>query len=334
MLAGLTHFAPVPILSKIEVVRFFKTHDGHIVSPCVKKNTRNTPQMAPLIATFELDRLSEALKTDWWNKDEFFVFSGPLPPPVVLQVPFRQDYYSFFIVESGSLDVEVDMVRFTVKKNGLFFANPLQVIKIYSHSETVGKLIAFKKEFLDGEIFNPTERMSFIYSGPHLELNAEEAAMIGDLIEQMKTKLVDQTRPNRRQVAINFIGVLLHEIDAIYRLNHGISEKKPTSKETINNQFHNLVSTFFLKERSVKFYADMLNVNTRYLNELTKEITGRNAGDQIDEMVIREAKILLKNTNLSIKQIAEMLHFSDQFSFSKYFKKYVKMSPSEYRDLT
>jgi AraC family transcriptional activator of pobA len=289
--------------------------------------------MTNVVVSFELGRLSSALEAEWWNKDEFVVFSGHLPPPV-LKAPYRQDYYSFFIPESGVMEIEIDVIKYTIAKNDLLFNNPSHVVQVYSISpDMTGKVIAFKKEFLDGQLFNPTEKLSFIHATPFLALDDQEARMVRDIIEEMKVKLADSTRPNRRQVAINLIGVLLHEIDAIYRLKHGNAEKKLTSKETINNQFHNLVATFYLKERSLKFYAKMLNITPRYLNELTKELTGKPASDQIDEMIVREAKIFLKNTNLSIKQIAESLNFSDQFSFSKYFKKLVKMSPTEYRDL-
>jgi len=260
-----------------------------------------------LITTFEIERLSDALESEWWNKDEFFVFSGHLPPPV-LNVPYRQDYYSFFIPDSGKMVIEIDVQQYTIAKNDLLFTNPLQIIQMHSISpDTSGKVIAFKKTFLDGEVFNPTEKLSFInHASPHFSLKADEATMIGDLIEDMKLKLENQKRPNRRQVAINLISVLLHEIDAIFRLENGKFDKKTSKKEVINNQFHNLISLFFLKERSVTFYADMLNISARHLNALTKDITGKTAGDQINEMIIREAKIFLKNSNLSIKQIAEM----------------------------
>jgi AraC family transcriptional activator of pobA len=288
--------------------------------------------MHNVVATFGLERLSAALETEWWNKDEFVVFSGHLPPPV-LKSPYRQDYYSFFIAESGVMEVEIDVVKYTVRKNDLLFNNPSHVAQMYSISpDMAGKVIAFKKEFLDGELFNPTEKLSFINTTPILSLEENEALMVRELIQDMKVKLADSQRPNRRQVAINLIGVLLHEIDAIFRLKRGNPEKKLTNKETLNNQFHNLVSTFFLKERSVKFYASMLDITPRYLNELTRELTGKSASDQIEEMIVREAKIFLKNTNLSVKEIAEALNFSDQFTFSKYFKKSTKVSPTEYRE--
>ncbi|HWA34393.1 MAG TPA: hypothetical protein VG737_09705, partial [Cyclobacteriaceae bacterium] len=161
--------------------------------------------MNNVVVTFELERLSPALESDWWNKDEFVVFSGHLPPPV-LKAPYRQNFYSFFIAEAGIMEIEVDVVKYTVQKNDLLFNNPSHVAQVYSISpDMAGKVIAFKKEFLDGELFNPTDKLSFINSTPFLRLDEKEAALVSGLIEEMKVKLTDSQRPNRRQVAINLI---------------------------------------------------------------------------------------------------------------------------------
>lgn len=51
----------------------------------------------------------------------------------------------------------------------------------------------------------------------------------------------------------------------------------------------------------------------------------------IDEMVIAEAKILLGDPSYSVGQVADHLHFSDQFFFSTFFKKRTGLSPKEYK---
>jgi AraC-like DNA-binding protein len=47
--------------------------------------------------------------------------------------------------------------------------------------------------------------------------------------------------------------------------------------------------------------------------------------------VIVEAKSLLRDPSLTIAQVADMLYFSDQFFFSKFFKRYTGITPSDYR---
>jgi len=64
---------------------------------------------------------------------------------------------------------------------------------------------------------------------------------------------------------------------------------------------------------------------------MVKKLTGKTAGKYIDDLVIVEAKNLLRDPSLTIAQIADLLYFSDQFFFSKFFKRYTGITPSDYR---
>lgn len=87
----------------------------------------------------------------------------------------------------------------------------------------------------------------------------------------------------------------------------------------------------FRSQRNVTAYADQLTLTSKYLTETVKEITRKTAGEIIDDFVILEAKLLLDNPALSISEIADELHFSDQSFFGKYFKRHTGFSPKEYR---
>ena len=47
--------------------------------------------------------------------------------------------------------------------------------------------------------------------------------------------------------------------------------------------------------------------------------------------LIIQAKSLLRTTSKSIQEIADELHFSDQASFGKFFKKHTTMTPKKYK---
>ena len=59
--------------------------------------------------------------------------------------------------------------------------------------------------------------------------------------------------------------------------------------------------------------------------------TSKSANKWIDDALIVEAKILLKAPQATVQQVADMLHFSDQSTFGKFFKKHMGISPMEYR---
>ena len=67
-------------------------------------------------------------------------------------------------------------------------------------------------------------------------------------------------------------------------------------------------------------------------SSVIKEKSGSSALQWIIQNVITEAKYLLDNTDLSIKEIATKLNFPTQSFFGKYFKQYVGISPKEYRN--
>ena len=64
---------------------------------------------------------------------------------------------------------------------------------------------------------------------------------------------------------------------------------------------------------------------------MVKDVTGRTCTDIISSMVIMDAKSQLKLTDASIQEISDALNFANISFFGKYFKRYVGMSPLEYR---
>jgi AraC-like DNA-binding protein len=64
---------------------------------------------------------------------------------------------------------------------------------------------------------------------------------------------------------------------------------------------------------------------------MVKQATNRSPNDWIDGYVIVEIRMLLKYTGKSIKEIAEIMHFTSQSFLGKYFKEHVGVSPKDYR---
>ncbi len=79
--------------------------------------------------------------------------------------------------------------------------------------------------------------------------------------------------------------------------------------------------------------ATDVSVNAAYLSSLFKRETGHSLKKFIHQARINESKYLLANTDLSLKEIAEQLHFSNQSHFCKIFKQETNYSPKEYRIL-
>jgi AraC-like DNA-binding protein len=91
------------------------------------------------------------------------------------------------------------------------------------------------------------------------------------------------------------------------------------------------VENNFREEKRVSWYAKQLCITPKYLSESVKQVSRRTPNEWIDNYVILEARVMLKDSALSIKEIAQQLHFPNQSFFGKFFKEHVGMSPSKYR---
>ena len=81
----------------------------------------------------------------------------------------------------------------------------------------------------------------------------------------------------------------------------------------------------------LKFYADKLLISSKYLSNTVREITNQPPSKFITEALLNNAKILLLNSDNSIKEISNELDFSDQYAFGKFFKKHTGLSPSNFK---
>jgi AraC-like DNA-binding protein len=85
------------------------------------------------------------------------------------------------------------------------------------------------------------------------------------------------------------------------------------------------------KKHSLKFYADSLFITPKYLIQTIKKSSGKTPGKLIDEAIVAEAKMLLRDPEHTIASVSEHLQFSDQASFSKFFKKNTGITPVSFR---
>ena len=77
----------------------------------------------------------------------------------------------------------------------------------------------------------------------------------------------------------------------------------------------------------------MLAVSPNHLNKCVKTVTGKSAHDLLSEMILLEAKVLLKQTSQSVSEIAFQIGRNEISDFVRFFKSKTGMSPGEYRKM-
>ena len=104
-------------------------------------------------------------------------------------------------------------------------------------------------------------------------------------------------------------------------------------REQIFHDFLTLLEQNYMQERSISFYAGRMCLTPKYLSTIIKEVSGKHGMQWIDEYVTLEAKALLRNGTLSVKEVSDRLHFPSQSMFGRFFKKMTGYSPKQYKQL-
>ena len=97
------------------------------------------------------------------------------------------------------------------------------------------------------------------------------------------------------------------------------------------NRFMMLLEKDYKISRDVNYYAEKMNISSKYLTNIVNQVTGHTPKTIIDQYVILQLKLHLKRTTQSIKEMAWEFHFADVSFFCRYFKKHTGLTPQQIR---
>ena len=97
------------------------------------------------------------------------------------------------------------------------------------------------------------------------------------------------------------------------------------------NRFMMLLERDYKISRDVNYYAEQMNISSKYLTNIVNQVTGHTPKTIIDQYVILQLKMHLKRSTQSIKEMAWEFHFADVSFFCRYFKKHTGLTPQQIR---
>jgi AraC family transcriptional regulator, transcriptional activator of pobA len=249
--------------------------------------------------------------------------------------PLKSDFYRIALCRRGFVTVDSGLETFTHQKNTIHFNFPSQLFSLYNKSEDMfAYYILFNETFIEDLLPLQTVQKQFPfldYNGvPFFQLTDDEAAEIEALFFKIDHEVKHRKASLKQSIQL-YINLILIAANRSY-LRQNLSQKLDKTKEnTLITRYKKLVAQHFVTKRHVADYAQLLTITPNHLNKIIKEQTGRTASDFISDMLLMEAKALLKYTELSISEIAYRLDFTDPSHFNKFFKKETTHTPLSYR---
>lgn len=247
--------------------------------------------------------------------------------------PLRSPMHCFFILESGTVLVEIGVKTYMIKERDLVIIPSGQLFSIRFFENARGYMGGFTTQFISGQhsTENAISRYDFlrIWGSPKIELSdkdySRQLPLFDRIYEESASEVPDM------EIIKTYLCTVLTEADAIYRKT---VDKVRLHNNSISNRF---LEKLFKGEQdhpvtSVSEFADLLNVTPNHLNKVVKGTTGKSPSRWIEEYIILKAKLLLRCTTLPLSEIAAKAGILDQSYFARKFKQHEGVTPSEYRN--
>ena len=239
------------------------------------------------------------------------------------------------ICTQGTAEYRLDTINHAIGPGDIIIINSGQVIdSFYQSQDCLGAGFIISDSFFY-EIISGVHDLSYLFTfsrtHPVFHLTQEEMANTMHYINLIKSKVENTAHRFRRDTVRSLIQALIYDTGETIARIQSDNRTRNSRAESIFVDFMMLVEKEFRRERRVAWYARQLDITPKYLAETIKSVSRRTPNEWIDDYVVLELRVLLRNTTMSIKEIANHMQFPNQSFLGKYFKEHVGMSPSEYR---
>jgi AraC-like DNA-binding protein len=256
-----------------------------------------------------------------------------------LMSPVRFNGIMLVFCKNGELSLSIDYQEYQLKKNMMLMINNLHIIDNLAVREYFeGYMIIMSLKFAKS-IINEIQGINNLIGdetrpSPVTELDEAEMQCLANIIERIIKIQCNTSHAFQSYIIRNEISNLFFEIldIRIKKNKNQASLDKSEYKEDVARKFILLLLQNCKERHEVSFYAEKMCMTVGNLSRIMKAFSGKTAVKWINDVLVAEAKILLRKPNSTIQQVADELNFGDQSSFGKFFRKHTGMTPKEYKN--
>ena len=257
------------------------------------------------------------------------------------EIPYASRVYYKIILIQGKSSVQYGDKVIQIEENALLFAAPETACYYISQdtNKQAGQFCVFTTDFFMKEksgfdldktpIFQANEKLVF-------EITDEEANQIQQVFKKIQSE-IHSSYTFKYDLIRNYVTELIHygqklQPAATLYCNYN-SAARVTSLflELLERQYPIDSMRQRLELKTAKDFADRLSIHVNHLNKVLKENTGKTTTEIISSRLIIEAKLLLKESDWNVSEIAYALGFDELSHFSHFFKKQTSVTALAFR---
>ncbi len=249
----------------------------------------------------------------------------PLPP-------HRKQVYDFLFLTKGTTRRSKALNPYQIGENTFFFLPAYQITNHdFMSEDTEGYYCHFNFDVFTNHlpqhnILRDFPFLQFI-GNPIVHIDEATKPFLLNILQRLEVEYKKERLENFDIITV-YLLALFTELKRFY--TPSVSAKKNTAL-MITQNFKDALSRHIYEKQKVIEYADMLAVSPNHLNKCVKSATGQSAQDLLNDMILLEAKVLLKQTDMQINEIAYKLSQQNHSDFSRFFKSKTGMTPKEYK---
>lgn len=252
----------------------------------------------------------------------------------------KLEVFLMLYCREGEITMELSNTYRHLQANDLLISLPNTLIRqLSASSDCKVKIFCFSNRFF--RRITQTQKYTwksicYIQEHPikHFEETRKELFQLYlDLIER---KINVSSDNFQKDILLHIASAFFEEM--IAKTTHKSLEKENTGHQVlvkqpdfIFKQFMEALAADNGRHRTLGYYADLSCYSSKYLSRIVKQISGKNALTLIHENAIEHIIPALKYSTKSIKEIAMDFDFPNVSFFAQYVKKYLGMTPTEFR---
>ena len=248
--------------------------------------------------------------------------------------PFILDLYQIGIQQKFTCNLNYGYSKYNLDKGKLMFTGPGQMLSWKDKKMEEGFILFFHPDLFSGhELSKKINNFNFFsYSvNETLSITEIEEEKIISLFENLHSEIYHEEYSE--QIVISILNLILEYSNRFYKRQFKTEEKT----KTLVAAFKELLKNHFKQESgiivpNVQTFSKQLNITPAYLSDVLKINTGKTTIEHIHTKIISEAKILLKQTDLTASEIAYKFGYDSPHYFSRLFKKKTNFTPIQFRN--
>lgn len=240
--------------------------------------------------------------------------------------PDTRDSYILHFISDGRGVFECDNVKYELSRGDVFLVKPDTTVYYRADESNPWSYMWVG--------FNGIKATAYLESAglsdKTVTTKCSNNPMIFSCIQQMimyrQLTLANELR--REAALLQIMSVMMEE----YKVRLPKEERYDYPYQIYVNQAEDYIRRNFKSNIKINDLASYIGIDRSYLTNIFKKVTQLSPQEYLINYRMEKAKNMLINTGKKIGEIAENTGYHDQLTFSKMFKKFVGMSPSEYRE--